>query len=64
MVEVDRSRDVEENPEESEVSLYPLNLAHTYNILEEKYEIVATVNLNLGRSADEVYGRVLLLGDF
>ena len=50
MVEVDRSRDVGENSEESEVSLYPLNLAHTYNLLDEKYEIVATVNLNLGRS--------------
>ena len=47
-VEVDRSQDVEENSEESEVSLYPLNLVNTYNILDQQYELVATVNLNLG----------------
>ena len=47
-VEVDRSQDVEENSEESEVSLYPLNLVNTYNILDQQYELFATVNLNLG----------------
>ena len=47
-VEVDRSQDVEENSEESEVSLYPLNLVSTYNILDQQYELFATVNLNLG----------------
>jgi len=46
-VEVDRSQDVEENSEESEVSLYPLNLVNTYNILDQQYELFATVNLNL-----------------
>ena len=47
-VEVDRSQDIEENSEESEVALYPLNLVTTYNILDQQYEIFATVNLNLG----------------
>ena len=50
-VEVDRSQDVEENSEESEVSLYPLNLVNTYNILDQQYELIATVNLNLGGRA-------------
>ena len=49
-VEVDRSQDVEENSEESEVSLYPLNLVNTYNILDQQYELIATVNLNLGET--------------
>ena len=49
-VEVDRSQDVEENSEESEVSLYPLNLVNTYNILDQQYEVFATVNLNLGET--------------
>ena len=47
-VEVDRSQDVEENSEEFEVSLYPLNLGSTYNILDQQYRTFATVNLHLG----------------
>ena len=53
-VEVDRSQDVEENSEESEVSLYPLNLVNTYNILDQHYELFATVNLNLGGTNHKV----------
>ena len=53
-VEVDRSQDVEENSEESEVSLYPLNLVNTYNIADQQYEVFATVNLNLGETNDKV----------
>ena len=53
-VEVDRSQDVEENSEESEVSLYPLNLVSTYNILDQQYELFATVNLNLGGANSKV----------
>ena len=54
-VEVDRSQDVEENSEESEVSLYPLNLVNTYNIADQQYEVFATVNLNLGETNDKVW---------
>ena len=41
-------QDVEENSEEFEVSLYPLNLGSTYNILDQQYRTFATVNLHLG----------------
>ena len=52
-VEVDRSQDVEENSEEFEVSLYPLNLGSTYNILDQQYRTFATVNLHLGTELTE-----------
>lgn len=62
-VEVDRSQDVEENSEEFEVSLYPLNLVSTYNILDQKYEIFATVNLNLDYTEGGHYTVNMFVGE-
>ena len=47
-VEVDRGRVEDKELEDSEVSLYSLKLQNTYNILEHQYQLIATINLNLG----------------
>ena len=48
-VEVDRGSVEDKELEDSEVSLYSLKLQNTYNILEHQYQLIATINLNLGR---------------
>ena len=46
---MDRGRVEDKELEDSEVSLYSLKLQNTYNILEHQYQLIATINLNLGR---------------